>query len=304
MAGKPLLDKYQKIAQAPTGLPESGRLRLFLQGDVGSGKTFFGASWPRVALLDFENKTSAVRRWGEGSMAFHFKTGKEYLDLIDELVADGQAGKCPFDMVVFDTVLGFRALVREHLTNWYRGKGLLKDDAWDITDYKGEGAGWSILNGAVADAFERLYHQGGLGWMAFAHITLKWRKVKGKEVSSWESVLNPGILEYVHDQCEFCAYFDKGYEEIKTELPPRTLPGGKVIPGGVRAETRELYKLRWLPPGSNLPTRIHIPFELPDLVIPEGRGYETFDAAYAAAKTAWTAEESTQCQKTTAPEIS
>jgi hypothetical protein len=287
MAGRPVLDKYTKLADTETGLPSTGRLRLFLEGGVGTGKTFFGASWPRAAFLDIEHKTSAIRKLGEGSMLFHFKTGREYLDLINELVKDGQAGKCPFDTVVIDTVMGLRDKVKDYLTEWYREKGLLKEESWDITDYKSDGAGWSCLNTTFSDLFERIYHQGGLGWIALDHISPKWRKVGGGESCFWESSLNPAILGYFHKQCEFCAYFETGLDEVSVKLPPKALGTGKVIPGGVGKETRKIYKLAFLPPGSKLPDRVHIPFELPALTIPEGQGFETFNKAYQAAKAAW-----------------
>ena len=167
MEGKPLPDKYAKLTRAP-GIPDTGRLRLFLQGKVASGKTFFACSWPRTAILDFENKTSAVRRRGPGTHIFQFKTAKEYDDLIEMLVADGVAGHPAFDTVAFDTVEAFRNLRRRAITEEYRNLKKLKGPG-DITDYKSEGAGWSILNADINNTFERIY-QAGYGWMALAHV--------------------------------------------------------------------------------------------------------------------------------------
>lgn len=283
MDGSPLPDKYAKLTQKK-GLPPTGRLRLFLQGKVGSGKSTFACSFPGAAILDFENKTSAVRNWGKGSQPFHFRTQGEYDKLIDELVADGYAGKRCFDMVVFDTVLAYRDMRRRAMTELYKKQNKLKGPG-DITDYKSEGAGWSLLNMAVNSTFDRLA-QAGYGWIALAHIVPKWRDVGGESRCSWESVLNAGVLDYLHTQCEFCAFFAKDRKEVLTQGRDRIV-SGKTFPGQPIKTIVETYQLTFLPPDPRLAVREHVPLAGKSIDIPEGEGYNAFDRAYTTAGKAW-----------------
>ena len=289
MEGKPLPDKYAKLARTP-GLPAPGRLRLFLQGKVGSGKTFFACSWPRTAVLDFENKTSAVRHRGPGTHIFQFKTPKEYADLIEMLIADGLAGQAAFDTVAFDTALAFREIRRKAVTEDYRAQRLLKGPG-DITNYKAEGAGWSILNADVNNTFERLY-QAGYGWIAMAHVVPKWRESGGTSHCAWESVLNAGVLDYLHGQCEYCAFFERHTETLKKQGPARKV-GTRTMPGIETEETIQRYRLCFLPPDPRLPVREHIPLEQEIIEIPEGGGYTAFNTLYTEAGRRWLAEAAT-----------
>ncbi len=291
MEGKPLPDKYAKLARAP-GIPDTGRLRLFLQGKVGSGKTFFACSWPRTAVLDCENKTSAVRRRGPGTEIFQFKTAKEYDDLIEMLVADGMAGQAAFDTIAIDTVLAFRDLRRRAITAEYRSLKKLKGPG-DITDYKSEGAGWSILNADVNNTFERLY-QAGYGWIALAHVVPKWRESGGNSVCSWDSVLNAGVLDYLHGQCEYCAFFERRTDTVKRTGPARKVTaegvGSRTMPGIVTEERISRYQLCFLPPDPRLPVREHIPLEQEVIDIPEGGGHTAFATLYHEAGRRWLAD--------------
>jgi len=142
MDGQPLPDKYASKVQQQD-LPPLGRLRLWSQGKVGSGKTFFTASWPGVAFLDFEDKTSAVREWGKGSQPFSFKTAAEYDALIEELVRDGLRGKRYFDTIAFDNVLAFRELRRVSITEDYKSKIKGPGEADITTGYGKDGSGWT-----------------------------------------------------------------------------------------------------------------------------------------------------------------
>lgn len=286
MAGTPLPDKYAKLACAP-GIPEAGRLRLFLQGKVGAGKTFFACSWPRTAVLDFESKATAVRRRGPGTEIFRFKTAKEYDALIEMLVADGIAGQAAFDTVVIDTVLSFRELRRRAITEEYRSRRMLKGPG-DITDYKSEGAGWSILNADVNNTFERLY-QAGYGWIALAHVVPKWRESGGTSICSWDSVLNAGVLDYLHGQCEYCAFFERVSDVVKRVGPARKV-GTRMMPGVATEESISRYQLCFLPPDPRLPVREHIPLEQEVIEIPEGGGHAAFAALYHKAGQRWLAD--------------
>ncbi len=289
MEGKSLPDKYAKLTQTP-GLPKPGRLRLFLQGKVGSGKTFFACSWPRTAILNFENKASAVRKRGPGTHIFHFKTPKEYADLIEMLIADGLAGHPAFDTVAFDTALAFREIRRKAITEEYRAQKMLKGPG-DITNYKAEGAGWSILNADVTNTFERLY-QAGYGWIALAHVVPKWRESGGNAHCSYESVLNAGVLDYLHSQCEYCAFFQRRTETIKKQGPPRKV-GTRMMPGADMEETIQRYQLCFLPPDPRLPVREHIPLGQEVIDIPDGGGHAAFTALYTEAGRHWFADAET-----------
>lgn len=282
--GKPVLlpEKYRtRITE--TTVPAPGKLCLFLQGRVATGKTTVAGSWPRAAYLDFERKAGAVGHWGKDSYRFHFSKAEDYEKMIADLIEDGQKGKRVFDTVVFDTILAYRELKRRSLTTEYRRLGLLqKGHPGDITvAYKSEGAGWDTVNSAVRASLDGL-KDAGYAWIVLAHVVPR----RAGDALEWESVLNAGILHHVHAQCDYCGYVDRNLTTDKIPQPNRTV-AGRSIPTPPKSVTRWTYSMTFLPLGPQLPGREMIPLDFQTLQLEDGNAYTKFSEMYDRAVAVW-----------------
>lgn len=281
-AGVQLPKRYHNLAtQVPQFQPpDPGKLRLFLQGLVGEGKSTFAASIPRACILDFENKYTAIPRRGEGTHVFYCADGDETEAIIDMLMADAEKDDRVFDTVVFDPMNGYIQQVRRLLTDRYVEAGLLKAGS-TITEYGKGGSGWDKVNQYVnAKLFE--VYEAGHGWVVLSHMIQRW--VKSSEGSGetrvYDHSVNAGILNYLYQEAEFTGTIER---VLTTKAVPTgrvlTLPSGKEVPQ-TRKQIDRSYELNLSHDDPKLPVRQHVPMPDEPIEIPEGRGWSRFRFAY------------------------
>ncbi len=281
-AGVQLPKRYHSLAtQVPQFEPPApGKLRLFLQGLVGEGKSTFAASIPRACILDFENKYTAIPRRGEGTHIFYCADGDETEAIIDMLMADAEKDDRVFDTVVFDPMNGYIQQVRRLLTDRYLESGLLKPGS-TITEYGKGGSGWDKVNQYVnAKLFE--VYESGYGWVVLSHMIQRW--VKSSEGSGetrvYDHSVNAGILNYLYQEAEFTGTIE---HVLTTKAVPtgkvRVLPSGKTIQD-TRKQIDRAYELNLSHDDPKLPVRQHVPMPDEPIEIPEGRGWSRFSRIY------------------------
>ncbi len=280
--GRSIPSRYQKAPGRDVDFdpPSPHRLRLFIVGSVGDGKSTFCASIPRALILDIENKYTAIPHRGKDTMIRHCQTVEDYLKLLDLAIQDGQAGNPYFKMIVIDPIDGFVRLIRDSLTVGFREANLLKaGNPRDIASFGQEGAGWDEINRAVTMVLFRIY-QAGYGYTAISHVLPSWKKMEGgHSVQRWEHVLNAGIYKYLYVDCEFTLTL--GSEEHTEQVAT-----GRVLKVGNRRikerqeETRQFYCLSVDSANPRVPVRAHVPMGDEPIEIPEGRGWPCFCKSY------------------------
>ncbi|HEC64210.1 MAG TPA: hypothetical protein ENI23_02825, partial [bacterium] len=124
-----------------TPLPAE-KLRQFLVGPSGEGKTTFLMSIPRTLVLDFEEGADGIP--GSRAHRLHITTPKKLEIIIDKLVADGDNPNRPYDRVGFDTIDQMVEMMNPYLAKLQSEKpGRWEGD--DITQFGDRGGGWAIL---------------------------------------------------------------------------------------------------------------------------------------------------------------
>jgi len=277
--------KYKKMTQAGRGYKpvEAGRLRLFLVGAVGEGKSSFAASVPRAAILDFENKYRDIPEqfYGEGTIPFYDGDPQFYIDLLTELEDDGRKGKRSFDTIIVDPCNIFVTLCRDFLTSYYRDKlhrGI--DQYEDITNYGSDGNGWDKVNRLVAASFDQIYNA-GYGWIALAHQVPKWKKVGARDIKTFQHALNNGVHSALYSRCDFAGTLTMESEIAQVGTGKFSTRKGKKVEKTKPVERKFVTLLinndkEAESEDRKLPHRMPVPMPTEPFEVPEGAGFATF----------------------------
>lgn len=270
------------------------RLRIFLCGFPGEGKTNFVMSNPHAWVLDPEDSSrdvknpKAARIYLPGGMS-------DYLALIDMLEEDGLKGNPPCKHLVFDTMDKFMDHVILYLTEQYN-KTHDKPLA-SITEYGQSGAGWFRIRDFIIKFLSRLY-AAGYGWTAVGHLM----EVKDPDTKKLRSkaVLAPSLMSAMYREAQFLMHVIRTTESqpVVVGQDPIKTAGGRILKKD-RIEIKTTQKVRLQL--ANLPTSDKIEREtkaryfesLPrDILLPLGGGWDAFEQAYSKA----TASQSTQIE--------
>jgi len=248
-------------------------LRLFFAGPVGEGKTTFACSDPMAAILDFENKTSAVGRFAPGTHAFYLRTIPEYEDFFRDLISDAHHGRQVFKRIWFDVIDSFAAAVRAHLTG-EKGYFTFKDDRGRISVADAarrgmEGAGWDDINKFVTGWIGALY-AAGYSWGVLCHIREKiLTRTDGTSTVHSETDVTPRIRDYLHNNSEYGGVIER-VDDVDIQ----------VIGGRKRGVNVSKYALVLDASQAVTPTRQHIPLVEEVIELPLFGGYVAFAQAY------------------------
>lgn len=274
--------KYLKLDGAttkprPTPFEE---LRLYLLGPVGHGKSQFCASFPRTVIFDFENKVAALKERSDSLLVVHRKTAAEYDEVINLLIDESQAGRKWFDFICFDPMPSYVLLKRRQLTQLYFEKGLFKglsEGMCDIARYGKDGNGWDIINQSVLGVMNRIYQEGGYGWICTAHMMPEWKKGADGEILRWVSKLNAGVSGFLYKEAEYSGQIQRNET---TTYPKVTLPSGAIVESKSKPARTSRWTLNLLPEHRELPNRQHVSLGDEPIEIGAGTGSTTFATAY------------------------
>lgn len=231
--GRTIPAAYQKWNLRP-GFhpPEPHRLRFFMLGMPGKGKTTYAASMDNTIFIDPEDTVGFCEQMK--ATPFIPKNGTELQEFIDFLISEGRAGRHAFKHVVFDTAEKVLQFIVPHISEVYSKKYNRKID--DIREFGEKGAGWGKVNGWFQDTLNDLY-MAGYGWTCIGHQKEEVRNVRGEggrmeEQIVYRSALNAGILSAVSRDAQFIG-------NIHRRTTPETRKKSVKLPNGKEIETTE-----------------------------------------------------------------
>lgn len=161
-AGGAALSRFD--IQSEPQLPEPHRLRLYVLGLPGKGKTSFVMSMPDTLVIDPEDSACFVQN--PKAHRIVPKSGEEFDQLINTLVRD--KARIPYKHIVIDTVERLVPFMIPYLTD--RLNKTLTSKVDDIRAFGKGGAGWGKLNEYVVDEVSRRLYVAGYGFTAVGHF--------------------------------------------------------------------------------------------------------------------------------------
>ena len=277
--------KYIRYRNAEGWMPTPVQaVRMFLMGEPGHGKTTFCMSNPSAWILDADGTCNDVT----GGRARYWKcaTLSDYIALIEDLVADGQAGRPPCAHVVFDTFDKFLELVLPYLTD--QVNATLKTPIDSITDYGQRGKGWFKVRDLMVGWLTDLA-AAGYGWTVTGHVQ-ETIAVTGDVVTrTHKPVLPPSIIAALFRDAYYIGRISRHAvtSQRQTGTRTRTVQGKAVERPVYATTTTDQYLLQFSTvPGAadEWPTKARYLDRLPSEIMVEGpAGWDAFAAAYTAA---------------------
>lgn len=260
------------------------KLRLYLVGKLGAGKSTWIASRPGSLHLDFQNGAWAIPHRTAPRIVIN--NYKHYCDILEALVQDGKAGKREFDSVSFDPINRMALLIEEHLYDLYTREGVRPEH---LSDIGGQGKGYELLYHSVISDIRRL-EDAGYGWTAVAHLDEKEITVGKNTVTVLREGAYPGLCKLIRQECDYMVALDHSRKEEKQKLT-KVVNGREItIPG--ESTFREVFHLSvFLNRQRETKYRVRLPsgpFE-----VSRDEGWAPFEEAYVAACQEFTSADST-----------
>ena len=250
-----------------------GRLRLFLTGKVGVGKTRFVTSKPRNVVFDFERAAS----YNPNPQAYVFPCAMghdKFTEFYEKLVGLGP-DKSGVDGVTFDTADAWLDFEEQALCEELTTKDRI---VTNIGEYGQKGAGWSRLYKRLRTRLRRL-EDAGFGWIVTGHVREQSiTRPDGSEVTVVRASVPPGLVSMLFSYADIIGNIARERRSEK-RVKMVTLPNGRVVerPDGV--VTTEKYVLRTAS-GIRLETKYRVP-KLPSVIeLSEFDGYGDFARVY------------------------
>ena len=172
--------------------PDPERLRFFIIGPSGDGKTAFVSGIPNTLILDFEGGA-----WGVPNSRAARKVitnGKEFELMISKLEADGKKPNRPYRRVVFDTIDQYVEMMNPYIAPDYK--------CADMTEYGTKGAGWAKLKNRCWSYIHRL-EVAGYSWCIMGHITEKSITINNKDRTVVRPVLFDSFSKHVSRNSDY-----------------------------------------------------------------------------------------------------
>ena len=195
----------------------AGKLRLFVVGPSGEGKSTWLSSIERNLILDFDDGADAVP--GSKAVRINIKNYAHLQQVRDKLLADAKAGKLYFTRVTIDTVDECIAMIKHKLEN--------EKNTEDITDYRSEGYGYNLILqrfwGIILDIEEA-----GCSWAVVGHTKYKTEidPATKKPVTRIRDSVYPGVSKKILTKSDFKVTIYSLSETIRVDLPPKIVQNG------------------------------------------------------------------------------
>lgn len=177
--------------------PDPERLRFFIIGPPGDGKTCFVAGIPKTLILDFEGGA-----WGVPSpraARVVITNGEAFETMIAKLEADGKEPNRPYRRVVFDTIDQYVEMMNPFIAPDYSTPS---HKCTDMTEYGTKGAGWAKLKNRCWSYIHRL-EVAGYSWCIMGHITEKTITINNKDRTVIRPVLYDSFSKHVSRNSDY-----------------------------------------------------------------------------------------------------
>jgi len=249
------------------------KLRLFVVGPEGEGKTTFVLSIPNSLTLDFEGGADAIPG-GRGARVT-IQGYEHYEHILKKLMEDGNgAKKRRFTRVNIDTGDEWTSLIADQLA--------LEHNVEDISEYGSKGKGWNLLKTRCWSHLYGLY-MAGYAWTVIGHLTTETitDPCTGQEMTRPKPIIFPSLAAQIVRNSDFYVTI---YMLEKTEQETETIVvRGKEI---VKPKKNGLKIIRhWIldsraVPGSGVGKARGVPAMPTKIEIPLIGGWDKFSGEY------------------------
>lgn len=193
------------------------KLRLFVVGPSGEGKSTWLSSIERNLILDFDDGADAVP--GSKAVRINIKNYAHLQQIRDKLLADAKTGKLYFTRVTIDTVDECIAMIKHKLES--------DKNVEDITDYRSEGYGYNLILQRFWSIILDI-EEAGCSWAIVGHTKTKTEidPATKKPVTRIRDSVYPGVSKKILTKSDFKVTIYSLPETLKVELPPKVVQNG------------------------------------------------------------------------------
>ncbi len=248
------------------------KLRMYIVGPSGQGKSTFVSGSPRTLILDFDDGVWGIPR--KRASGVIIKDAEHLHRVTARLVEDTKNNARVFDRIVVDTIDQMLEVMNPELA-------AEKKNCTDITQWGGKGGGWSLLKTACWREI-RMLEDVGYTWTFVGHLRESTITINDKEITVTRPVLFKTFANLLLSNCDVFASVYSAVEEVEitrsykgrqiaagTKKIPRIFMDISTLDGIKKAGEG---KLRGVP---NLETKIKLPEP-----IEGGFGWDAFCKVY------------------------
>lgn len=283
-----MLVKYDKFGEQKGWAPATAQQLVYvLVGPVGSGKSSFLGSNPEAWIWDAEKRMHEVVHCR--ARVFSGLTMEEYIDMGEMLIADAAAGRPPCRHIGIDTLDLFLEKLIRFLTVEYNKDRPADKKVGLVTDLD-YGRGWKIVRDGLARMLDGLV-TAGYGVTMTVHM--KSTPITDKSGNVIGVVHSPAtasnIQEKLNAMCSVEGTFVRRevseFREEKHIVPGTKIERVRTVESGKRTEfllsmqagTRVATASERLIEDSKIP---YLGYLDPEIVLPPGQGWATWEAQY------------------------
>ena len=249
------------------------KLRIWVTGPSGEGKSTFLSSIPDHVILDFDDGASSVP--GGRARRIHVQNYEHYKEITDKLISEAKGGKKIVNRVTIDTVDEWVGMITNQLQ---AEKGVE-----DITEFGSQGHGWGLIRERCWSRLRDLEHA-GYTWSCAGHQSTKeeTNPVTGKSRTVIRDSVFPSFAKKILTRSDFkltvyCC--PKSVDKKKR----RKLPGGQIVEVPDGTEIQHIYYLTSLTSAIQENKSRGVPSMERKFVIPLVGGWDLFKEKYESA---------------------
>jgi len=256
------------------------KLRLWITGMPGHGKTNFAMSNNKAIAVDFDDTAGDVVIAND-KRAAHLSCSS--IPMFHKLVAQlgiDSGPKAPFKHVIIDTLDKYRDMLIEHMTTVYNETHTKKVPSILSSGY--EGAGWDAVNKELMRPLDEIY-RAGYGWTILGHSKIEKETLpSGLIVHHTIAAINPGIKVAVYREAQVMGYLNMTTHK-ETKIQGVKLLRGKEVPNKVEQTVAEVT-LDITGGGQRAEVKSRYIEYMPSVIrLPAGEGWAAFEKAYVTA---------------------
>ncbi len=237
-------ESFRKLGVTEGFDPKSpDRLRLFITGKPGEGKTTFTMSMPDTLVLDFDDGAENVA--GGHAQRVPIRSFAHWMEMYSLLIESAKSGTLPWQRVVFDSADSWHLMEEIQLCKELSSPP--NRIVHHIGDYGTKGAGYGRLYRMCFSRLSELY-QAGYSWVVVGHLSEKRITVGYGENAKDQVVLRPsmypGFVKLLAPECDY--HMTVYSADVSEQLTKTKMIGGveKEVPAGTQKVAHFYLRLR------------------------------------------------------------